>query len=142
MQSLFGSTCRRVIDGGFCFRGTVTLRDVLVDRGVGVPLKATVGGFCTARTGQDHLFFVVINASLASDELDPVLSVLVRGGLQVVVPRRREEGKDMLGLCFGILLSSNGSQVGEGDLVTKFCFGLVAIDGEEIGPEDNVYGFP
>lgn len=107
-----------------------------------MPLKATVGGFCTARTGKYHLFFILINASLASDELNPVLSVLVRGSLQVVVPRRGEEGKDMLGLCFGILLSSNGSQIGESDLVTEFCFGLVTIDGEEIGPQDNVYRFP
>lgn len=131
-----------MVDRSFCVRGTVTLRDVLVDGVVGVPLKATVGAFRTARAGQDHLFLVLINTSLASDELDPVLSVLVRGSLQMVVPRGGEEGEDMLGLCFGILLASNGSKVGEGDLVTQFCLGLVTIDGEKIGPQDNMNGLP
>lgn len=60
----------------------------------------------------------------------------------MIVPRRGEEGKDMLGLCFWILLAGNGSQVGEGDLMTEFCLGLVAIDGEKIGPQDNVDGLP
>lgn len=60
----------------------------------------------------------------------------------MVVPRRGEESKDMLGLALGVLLTGNSSEIREGDLMAKFGLGLVTVYGQEIGPQDNVDGFP
>lgn len=79
MHRVLGPTYRRIVYGSFCFRGTVALGNVLVDGLIRMPLKATVSTFCSTWTGQDHFFFVLINACLTSDELNPLLSVLIRG---------------------------------------------------------------
>lgn len=48
----------------------------------------------------------------------------------------------MLGLALGVLLPRYGRYVGEVDLMAEFGLVFVAVDGEEVGAQDDEDGFP
>lgn len=60
----------------------------------------------------------------------------------MVVAGRREEAKDVLYLLLRVLLTGDGGDLGEGDLVAELGLVLVAVDGEQIRAEDDVDGLP
>ena len=60
----------------------------------------------------------------------------------MVIARGREDAKDVLYLLFGVLLAGDGGDLGEGDLVAELGLVLVAVDGEQIGTEDDVNRLP
>ena len=50
--------------------------------------KALVAAVVTARTGQVHLLFFLLDAGFSSDQLDPLVSVFLGWRLKVVVSGR------------------------------------------------------
>ena len=92
---------------------------VWAELSINAALRAPVcGSRCTARTHQLQLVLVyIVHARLMADQLDPILCLSLASGLKVVVPRGREESKDMLVSAAGIALAGNGSEIDEVDLV-------------------------
>jgi len=91
---------------------------------------------------ENNVLFMLVDAGLVADHMDPLLSVLVGGGCEVVVAGGGENAKDVLDLFLRVLLAGDGSDVGEGDLVAQLSLVVVAVDGEQVGAQDQVDGLP
>jgi len=110
---------------------------------INAPLKPSVGTrVCASRTGKHEFLLDLIYARGISYLLHPFLRLAIRRGFEVIISRRREEGEDMLGFTSRVLLSRNGCEFAEVDLMAQLGFVLVAVDGEDVGSEDDEDGFP
>ena len=60
----------------------------------------------------------------------------------MIIARGGEETEDILSSSFGVLEVRYGCEVREGNLLEKTLFGGGFVEGEEVGSEDKVEGFP
>lgn len=109
---------------------------------VDAALEAPVVCTCTSWAGQVHFLLLLIHARLQPYGLDPFLSLLLGGGLEVEVARGREEAKDMLVLSLGVLLASDGGEVVKVDGMPQLALLFVFVDGELFRAEHDMYRLP
>ena len=110
---------------------------------INTPLKSPVGTcMCASRTGKHEFLLNLIYARSISYLLHPFLRLAIRRGFQVIISRRREEGEDMLSFASRVLLACNGCEFAEVNLMAQLGFVLVAVDGEDVGSEDDEDGLP
>ena len=76
------------------------------------------------------------------DQLYPCLGICVASCLEVVVTLRREEAEEVLSAALWIFEVADGIKVVEANLLEKTLLGGGLVEGEEVGPEDEVEGFP
>jgi hypothetical protein len=60
----------------------------------------------------------------------------------VVVAGRREDAKDVVHLLLRVLLAGDGGDFGEVDLVAQLGLGLVLVERQAVGAQDDVDGLP
>jgi hypothetical protein len=63
------------------------------------------------RAGEEHFFFFLLNAGIASDELDPFFGICQCRGLEMEVLGWGENAKDMLSFLFWVLKESDCCEV-------------------------------
>ena len=114
-------------------------------QGVGGDLGRAVEageGLVAGGTEQNQLALLLVDACLCSDEVHPFLGLAVGGDAEVVVAGRREDAEDVVHLLLGVLLAGDGGDLGQVDLVPQLGLGLVLVDGQAVGAQDEVDSLP
>jgi hypothetical protein len=85
---------------------------------------------------------VLVAGNFSADAINPVIGVALREHLETVVLGRGEDAEDMLAIGAGRFDWGNGCHFGEADGDADAGGLLILVDGEKIGPQDEVGGFP
>jgi hypothetical protein len=99
-------------------------------------------GRLACRAHERHLALLLVYARLGSNEVNPLLCLLVARCAEVVVAGGREDAKDVVHLLLRVPLARDGGDLGEIDLVAQLRLVLVSVYREAVGAQDNVDGLP
>ena len=105
-------------------------------------VEAGKGVLAGGRAHHHHVSLFTVHARLCPYQVDPLLCFSVGSGAEVVVARRRENGKEVVHLLLRVLLSRDGRDFGEVDLVAQLGLVLVPVYRKDIGAQHDVDRLP